>query len=333
MIIKKDKKVVVALSGGVDSSVSALLLKKRGFLVEGAFMRLWPKGGNLKAEEKAKKVAETLSIPLHIIDIEEEFKEKVVDSFLTSLENGFTPNPCVICNREIKFGILFEKVKADYLATGHYIKLKKGRLFISKDKDKEQSYFLWKIKKEVLSRLMFPLGDYKKEKVRQIAKKFNLPTAENEESQEICFISKDIYSFLKERVPSSPGEIVDSFGNSVGQHEGLFNYTIGQRKGLNLSNGPYYVFGKNVKENTLIVTKNEKELYKKEFSYSQENFLREVPFPFKAKVKIRYRSSLVSAKVEKGKVTLSLVQRGVTPGQSVVFYRRNELIGGGIITF
>ncbi len=333
MTIKEDKKVVVALSGGVDSSVSALLLKKKGFLVEGAFMRLWPKNNNLKAEEKAKEVAAILNIPLHVVDIEKEFKEKVVNSFLSSMENGFTPNPCVTCNREIKFGILFKKMKADYFATGHYIKLKKGRLFVPKDKNKDQSYFLWKIRKGVLSKLLFPLGDYKKEEVRKIAKKFNLPTAETKESQEICFISENIYSFLKEKIVSFSGEVVDSFGNIVGQHKGLFNYTIGQRKGLSLSNGPYYVLGKNIKENTLIVTKNEKDLYKKEFFYSEENFLREIPLPFKANVKIRYRSNLVGAVIEDGKVILSSLQRGITPGQSVVFYKKNELIGGGIITF
>ncbi len=334
MIIKKGKTVVVALSGGVDSSVAVALLKEQGFSVIGVFMRFCSEevssGGT-----KANEVAKALNIPFYVLDVRNEFKKKVIDSFLSSLKKGVTPNPCVICNREIKFGILFKKLgdyKADYLATGHYVKLKEGKLFIAKDKNKDQSYFLWRIKKEWLDKLTFPLGDYEKKETRKIAKKFKLSTLEEKESQEICFIPDDISSFLKRNFPDSPGKIINTFGEVIGEHNGLFNYTIGQRKGLGFSGGPYYVLNKDVKKNNLIVTKNEKELSRKELFYAEENFFQDISFPFNGKVKIRYRSNPIDAVVEKEKVVFSHKQRAVTPGQSVVFYKNEELLGGGIIS-
>ena len=334
MIIKKDKTVVVALSGGVDSSVAAALLKEQGFFVVGVFMRFWSEGVS-PGETKAKEVAKILNIPFYILDVRNEFKKKVIDSFLSSLKKGITPNPCVICNREIKFGVLFKKLddyKANYLATGHYVKLKEGKLSIAKDRGKDQSYFLWRIKKEWFDKLIFPLGDYEKKETRKIAKKLQLSTAEEKESQEICFIPDNISSFLKRNFPDSPGKIIDTFGEIIGEHKGLFNYTIAQRKGLGFSGGPYYVIGKDIKKNNLIVTENEGELSEKELFYTEENFFQDISFPFKAKVKIRYRSDPVDAVVEKGKVIFSRKQRAVTPGQSVVFYRNKELLGGGIIS-
>jgi tRNA-uridine 2-sulfurtransferase len=335
MIIKRDKKVVVALSGGVDSSVSALLLKKKGFSVVGVFMRLWKDNKNLSSgEERAKKVCEILDIPFYVVNFEEEFKKRVVDYFLFSLKHGETPNPCVVCNREIKFGMLFEELgkhNADYLSTGHYVRVKRGRILKGKDKEKDQSYFLWGLKKELLPRLIFPLGDYKKEKVKRIAGKLNLPTAEAEESQEICFISETINSFLKEMIPDSPGKITDSKGTILGKHDGLFYHTIGQRKGLGFPGGPYYVLEKDIKNNALIVTKSEEELCRKELFYKKPNFFREISFPFRAKVKIRYRSNPINAIIEKERVVFYNKQRAVTPGQSVVFYKREELLGGGVI--
>ncbi len=335
MITKKDKTVVVAISGGVDSSVSATLLKEQGFSVVGVFMRFWSESKSItKGEERANEVAKNLNIPFYVLDVRDEFKERVVDSFLFSLKEGVTPNPCVVCNREIKFRILLEKLsdyKADYLATGHYVKLKEGKFFTAKDKNKDQSYFLWRIKKEWLDKLIFPLGNYKKEETRKIAKKFKLPTAEAKESQEICFIPDDIPSFLKRNFLSSPGKVINTFGEIIGEHNGLFNYTIGQRKGLGLSGGPYYILNKDIKNNNLIVTKDEEELSKKELFYTEENFFQDISFPFKAKVKIRYKSNSTDAVIEKGKVIFSQKQRAITPGQSVVFYKNEELLGGGII--
>jgi tRNA-uridine 2-sulfurtransferase len=334
MIIKKNKKVLVALSGGVDSSVSAMLLKKQGFSVIGVFLHLWKEERSSEGEERAKKVAETLNIPFYIFDFQEEFKKKVVDSFLFSLKSGNTPNPCVVCNREIKFGMLLEKLKdynADYLSTGHYAKIKEGRLLKGEDENKDQSYFLWGLKREWLKKLIFPLGYYKKEEVREIAKKHNLPTAETKESQETCFIPDNFNSFLKRNISNFPGKIVDERGNIIGEHQGLFYYTLGQRKGLGFSGGPYYVLEKKLKKNILVVTRNKDKISKKELSYTSNNFFREVVFPFKAKVKIRYRGEFTDAVVDKGKVFFHLAQRAVTPGQSVVFYKEEEVLGGGII--
>lgn len=333
MIISKDKTVVVALSGGVDSSVAAKLLKEQGFSVIGVFMRFWSEK-TFSGEEKASEVAKTLNIPFYALDVQNEFKEKIVSSFFSSLKQGVTPNPCVICNREIKFKVLLEKLsyyKADYLATGHYVRLKEGRIFIAKDKNKDQTYFLWRIKKEWLDRLMFPLGNYEKTETKKIAKKFKLPTAKEKESQEICFISDSTSTFLKRNLPAFPGKIINTSGEVIGEHEGLFNYTIGQRKGIGFPGGPYYVLSKDVEKNNLIVTKNEEELLKKELFYTEENFFQKISFPFKAEVKIRYRSEPVDAVVEKGKVVFSSKQRAITPGQSVVFYRNEELLGGAII--
>jgi tRNA-uridine 2-sulfurtransferase len=332
MIIKKDKTVVVALSGGVDSSVAAALLKESGFSVIGIFLRLLDDSS--LGEEKASEVAKTLDIPFYALDVQGEFKKRVIDHFLLSLKKGVTPNPCVICNQEIKFKILLEKLddyNADYLATGHYVKLKEEKLLIAEDKNKDQSYFLWRLKKEWLNRLIFPLGDYKKEEVRKIAKKLKLSTAKEKESQEVCFIPDNIYSFLRRNFSNSSGRIINTSGEVIGEHNGLFNYTIGQRKGLGFSGGPYYVLNKDIKENNLIVTKNEEELLKKELSYGEKNFFQDISFPFRTKVKIRYRSNPVSAVVEEGKVVFPKEQRAITPGQSVVFYKNKELLGGGII--
>jgi tRNA-uridine 2-sulfurtransferase len=331
-MITKNKTVVVALSGGIDSSVSAVLLKEKGFFVSGIFLRLLEE--SFLEEEKARKVAKELDIPFYVLDVQKEFKKKVIDSFLSSLERGITPNPCVVCNREIKFQVLLKRLSeynADYLATGHYVKLREGKLFVAKDKGKDQSYFLWKIKKEWFDKLIFPLGDYKKDETRKIAKKLNLSTVKEKESQEICFIKDDISSFLKRNFPDSPGKVINTFGEVIGKHTGLFNYTVGQRKGLGFSGGPYYVLGKDTKKNNLIITKDEEELSGKELFYEKENFFQDISFPFKAKVKIRYRSNPVNAVVEKGKVTFSRKQRAITPGQSVVFYKNEELLGGGII--
>ncbi len=331
---KRRTKVIVALSGGVDSSVAAALLKEQGFFVEGVFMRLRGEKIDSVVEERARAVCEKLGISFHVLKLEKEFKEKVIDSFLSVIKKGETPNPCVICNREIKFQSLSNRLEvfsADYFATGHYVLSENGKILRGKDKSKDQSYFLWKMKKEWIEKAIFPLGNYGKKEVRLIAKKYNLPTTSVSESQEICFVERDIYDFLERHLSSSPGKIIDTKGNLLGEHNGLAYYTIGQRKKIGLAGGPYYVLEKNSQKNELIVTRNEKDLFKKEIFLDDVNLLREVSFPLKVRAKIRYRGSLRSGILQKEKITFLSPQRAVTPGQSAVFYNGEELIGGGII--
>ena len=347
--MKGNKTVAVGLSGGIDSSVAAYLLKEEGFSVVGVFMRFWSETGenkccSTKGEERARRVAEKLGIPFYVINLEEEFKKKIVDSFLFDLKKGETPNPCALCNREIKFKVLIEKLaayKADYAATGHYVKLLSPNLSSGRtaympapaeDKQKDQSYFLWNLKKEWLNKLLFPLGGYKKEEVREIARRLKLPTVDVKESQEICFIPDNMVSFLKRNIGEFSGKIIDMSGEKLGEHKGLFYYTIGQRKGLNLSGGPYYVVEKRKKDNILVVTRKKEDLLRKELAFGNENFFKELSFPFNAKVKIRYGGKEEKALVKKEKVIFSSSQEAVTPGQAVVFYKGEELIGGGVIT-
>jgi tRNA-specific 2-thiouridylase len=332
----KKEKVLIALSGGVDSAVAAVLLQEKGFLVEGIFLDFFGKRKK-EATKKAQMVAKKIGIVLHIINVKEKFNNEVIKPFLLELKKGKTPNPCVFCNKKIKFKILMETkklYKANYIATGHYAKISKDKklLLTAKDKNKDQTYFLWDIKKEWLKNIIFPLGEYKsKEEVRKIAKKLGIPVKENEDSQEICFAGDDINAFLEKNIAKSVGTIKNKEGKIIGKHNGLFYYTIGQRKGLGLPLGPYYVSEKNVKKNVLVVTKDEKELFQKELFYKNPNFFEKIVFPKKIKVKIRYRSKAIEAIIKKDKIIFSSPQRAVTPGQSVVFYEKEKLLGGGII--
>lgn len=334
------------MSGGVDSSVSAALLKKEGYDITGVFMKLCS-GFD---EKQAQKVAKKLGIPFYVFNFEKEFKKKVVDYFLRVNKLGLTPNPCVVCNKEIKFGLLLEKalvLGADYIATGHYARLQHERLLKARDKNKDQTYFLWRLNQKILKRVLFPVGDYTKTEVRKLAKKFRLPTANATESQEICFIQTTINDFLRKHLKSKPGKIVDPGGNILGEHQGLCFYTIGQRKGIKLPGGPFYVLDKDLKKNLLIVSKNEKDynppttwqgktyysLYKKELIAKEINWIsgKAPKLPLKVMAKIRYRHEPTLAIVNKGKIVFPKPQRAVTPGQSVVFYKGQELLGGGII--
>ena len=340
---KKNPKVVVAMSGGVDSSVAAALLKRAGFNVVGIFMKFWHEREgeenrccSSESENKARAVAAKLGIPFYVFNLKKEFKKRIVDQFLKEHRAGRTPNPCVVCNREIKFGFLLEKVSvlnADYLATGHYAKVKNDKLFEAKDKNKDQSYFLWGIGFKQLKRVIFPIGNYSKNETRNLAKKFKLPTAASLESQEICFVQGKVSDFLAKYIKPKPGSILEKNMNKIGQHQGLFFYTIGQRKGIGLSQGPYWVLRKDFKKNALIVTKKEKDLLCKELVFKKANWLSGKPpkFPLKIKAKIRYNSKLASATLLSGKVVFEKPQRAVTPGQSVVFYKNKELLGGGFI--
>jgi len=364
---KRKNKVVVAMSGGVDSSVAATILKRAGFNVIGVFMKFWSESEKNRligvwnkccspeAEKRARKVAEKLKIPFYVFNFEKEFKRRIVDQFLKRHKEGITPNPCVVCNKEIKFGLLLEKalkLNAEFVATGHYVRkeeVKSQKLRVTsykvlrgKDREKDQSYFLWQLNQKQLKHILFPIGQYMKEEVRNLAKEFKLPIFKSlniPESQEICFIKTTIDDFLKKYLKKKRGKIVDINGKILGQHPGLWFYTIGQRKRIGLPGGPYYVLDKDFKNNFLIVTKNEKDLYKKELICKNVNWIsgKKPKLPLKAKVKIRYRHKGVVAKIypytrdTTYKVRFQKSQCAPTPGQSVVFYRGQELLGGGII--
>ncbi len=317
--------------------MAAMILKKEGYSLIGVFMRFWSEDGanrccDTSSEERARIVARTLDIPFYVIDMREEFKRKIVDPFISESLKGVTPNPCVYCNKEIKFGSLFQKLTAlsvDSIATGHYVLKKEGKLFAAKDKNKDQSYFLWKLNKKQIERSLFPIGGYQKSEVREMARQMSFPTKDTPDSQELCFVGEGVGGFLKRRTPHSSGDILDKEGNILGKHEGAFMYTIGQRKGIGLSGGPYYVVGK--KGESVIVTKDEKDLYRKEVPLKEINIIGEVSFPEEVRASVRYTSPVSKAILEERKLTFENSQRAVCPGQSAVFYKNEELIGGGVI--
>ncbi|MDD5012895.1 MAG: tRNA 2-thiouridine(34) synthase MnmA [Candidatus Pacebacteria bacterium] len=323
-------KVVLAMSGGIDSAMAASILKDQGFEVIGVFMRL---NNPTEQLEKAKKIAKALNIDLKVIDVRKEFKKLIIDYFLEQLKKGNTPNPCVMCNELIKFELFIKKTKKfkpDFIATGHYARIKNNRIFKAKDESKDQTYFLWRIKN--LDKVLFPLGDSLKEDLIKQAKNKKLPVFPYKESQEICFISGTTNEFLKKKLKFIKGDIVDEKGKILGEHNGLFFYTIGQRKGIGLSGGPYYVIKKDFKKNRLIVSSNEKLLLNKEVKLKDIKWINKQGLPLKIKAKIRYGQKEVEAILSKNKVLkFKSPQRAITPGQSAVFYKGKELIGGGII--
>ncbi|MFC1595008.1 tRNA 2-thiouridine(34) synthase MnmA [Patescibacteria group bacterium] len=343
-ITPKNKKVFVAMSGGVDSSVAAALLKERGYDIIGVFMQGWPHPMatcSWKTERRdAMAAAAVLDIPFLTFDFSNEYYESVVKYTLNEYAAGRTPNPDVMCNKYIKFGFFLKKaleLEADYIATGHYVRMDQNlKLSIAKDKNKDQSYFLWTLKQEQLKYCIFPIGDYEKSEVRKLAHKYKLPTADKKDSQGVCFIGQlDMADFLREFIPKKKGNIVTSSGKKVGGHDGLYFYTIGQRHGMDIGGGgPYFIADKNFDTNTLIVAENENDpiLFKKELQFTDANWLHAVEFPFECEARIRYRQPLQKCRVEKNKVVFEEPQRAIAPGQSVVFYRRNELLGGGIIS-
>jgi tRNA-specific 2-thiouridylase len=360
----KNKKVAVAVSGGVDSTVSAKLLQDQGYDVFGIHMYLGFE--NKVAEKAAKDVCDFLGIDLVVEDISDTFKKEVIDYFVDSYKQGLTPNPCVKCNKAIKFNVLLNTAKkhgADFLATGHYLQKKYSKyyiihilykylvqyfnfkkeykLFISKDTLKDQTYFLYNLNQKILNQIIFPVGNYKKTKIKKIAKEANLPNLK-QESQDICFLSGDHNIFLKEHLEENPGPIKKLNGEEIGQHNGLYFYTIGQRRGIDIGgSGPYYVAKLDYKNNTLYVVNewNHEILYKKELIAKKVNFLKDSApsLPYSCQAVIRYGHAPVECKVfknEKGegyKVVFKEKQRAVTVGQSIVFYQGRELIGGGVI--
>ena len=340
------KRVLLGLSGGVDSSVSALLLQKQGYEVVGATMILFEDPNSevgclsSNAVNDAKKVCEKLNIEHHIINLKDEFKKYVIDNFIDSYKQGLTPNPCVECNKYLKFGALYEKAKelnCDYIATGHYANIKDGKLVKSKEEHKDQTYFLYGIKKEILDKIIFPLADFSsKEEIRKIAEENDLIVARKKDSQEICFIPNDDYkSYLKNNnVKNNPGNFILN-GEIIGKHKGIANYTIGQRKGLGISyKEPLYVVNIDTNNNQVILGR-EKDLYNDKLVAKNVNILVD-ELPNKVTAKIRYRATAEKATLNKidentYEVIFDKPVKSITKGQSVVFYDDNICLGGGII--
>ena len=337
----RGKKVLVGMSGGVDSSVSAFLLKNEGYAVSGVFMRLFNSKKFLNSEKTARGVAKELGVPFFVFDLSKEFKKIIIEYFLDSYASGITPNPCVLCNKEIKFGLLLKKamsLKFDYLATGHYVrkyeKWRERKLFKAKDKTKDQSYFLWRLGRKELKRILFPVGDLTKKRVKEIAKENGFLKKVGKESEDICFLEKNIVEFLSKYLKAKVGDIINEKGDKVGKHSGLITYTIGQRKNIRVSgSAAYYVKRLDIKKNILFVTSNEKDLYAKKLKAENINWISEKPkFPIKVLAKLRYGHKGANAIVNGNMVKFLRAQRAITPGQSVVFYKANELLGGGIIS-
>lgn len=353
MEIVKNKKVIVAMSGGVDSSVTAYLLRDKGAEVIGVYYRL--NEGSQSSENAARKVCEQLGIKFYPINLSAKFRSKIIDYFLNEYKEGATPNPCVKCNRTIKFKELLRlknELRADFVATGHYIKKQKStgkkavyKLSRGQDKDKDQSYFLYNLKQEQLKYILFPLAVYSKEKVKSIAKKINLPNI-TKESQDICFLVNDgkiieHNEYLKKHIKAKAGGIKTLDGKTVGKHQGLAFYTIGQRRGVDIGGiGPFYVASKDYKTNTLFVVNdaNDPALYSRNFKIENLNWIsgRSPKTPFKCLVQIRYRQQAVNCSISGKKagnwqIELEKPERAITQGQSAVFYQGKELLGGGII--
>jgi tRNA-uridine 2-sulfurtransferase len=347
------KKVLVAMSGGVDSSVAAYLLKAEGYDVTGVTMCLGitedegkkPKCCGPKGIEDAKKVCLKLDIPHHVFDFSKHLEESVIDRFVSQYASGKTPNPCVDCNKSLKFGALLDKALSlgfQFLATGHYAKIEKKKkayfLKRGRDRKKDQSYFLYAVKKDALKSILFPLAGLTKDKVRDIARKITLPVSEKSESQDLCFIRDGNYhDFLSGRIKKrvERGPVLDLKNRILGEHKGAFFYTVGQRGGLGIvgHSQPLYVLAVNTEKNQLVVGTKE-DLKAKGLIAGDVNLL-VGRLPKKALAKIRYNHKEAECNIfperEKVKVIFKVPQEAVTPGQSVVFYDKNVILGGGVI--
>lgn len=346
------------MSGGVDSSVAAYLLKEEGYEVIGVTMQVWQddsgfterEGGccSLSAVDDARMVADTLGIPFYVMNFKEVFKEKVIDYFVEEYLEGKTPNPCVACNRYIKFEELLSRAEAlgaDYVATGHYAKIyeKDGRMVLEKadDDTKDQTYALYNLTQEQLRKTLMPCGKYTKKRIREIAKEMDLGVHSKKDSQEICFIDDNDHGrYIYEKRPEKriPGNFVDGSGNVLGQHKGIAYYTIGQRKGLGLSLGrPVFVSGIDKEKNTVVLG-NEEDLMKDTLIANDISLISidSITGPLSVRAKIRYSAKPAECTVypegDKVRVIFKEKQRALTLGQSVVFYDGNLVLGGGTIT-
>ncbi len=337
-------KVAVALSGGVDSAVAAALLKEQGYQVAGLTMHLYASGSK-PAIDAARNITAKLGIPHYVLSLSDEFEQSVISPFCYEYRQGRTPNPCVICNRNLKFGLLLDyarKSGAKYLATGHYAQIEKGekgyRLLKSRDNFKDQSYFLYTLNQEKLSQCLFPVGHLEKGEVTRLAEYFKLPVSTNSESQDICFLKdRDYRKFLKQRLAPNPGPILNQAREWIANHEGIYNYTIGQRHGLNLG-GPdkLYVIRLDYPGNTVVVGPESELLYR----HLKASGLSWISGSFPAEkenitAKIRCRAPEIKVQITQqdsyADVYFSRTVKSVAPGQSIVFYCGDEVLGGGII--
>lgn len=347
------KRVVLGMSGGVDSSVAALLLQKQGYDVIGIFMKNWDDTDEetgictaMKDFEDAKSVADQLGIKIYSVNFESEYWERVFENFLNEYKNGRTPNPDIMCNKEIKFkaflDYVMDKFSPDYIATGHYARIddRNGKKVMLRglDNDKDQSYFLCQIKQEIFDKILFPVGELEKRDVRKIALDNNLATAEKKDSTGICFIGeKNFKEFLSEFIPNQHGNVVTFDGEIVGRHIGLMYYTIGQRKGLGLGGGPWYVAGRNLETRELYVVheKDDEHLLSNKLIAYDMNYFNSCPNEFRATAKFRYRQKDVEVyvkKLENNCIEVSYENySGVAPGQGVVLYDEDVCLGGAII--
>lgn len=348
--------VVVAMSGGVDSSVAAALLVEQGYHVIGMMLRLWSEPGTEDenrcctpdAMALARRMAAKLGVPFYAVDVQERFREVVVQSFIDEYVRGVTPNPCTSCNRQIRWGFLMDRARAfgaDFMATGHYARLRSEgehiHLLRGMDPAKDQSYVLSVLTQEKLKHTLFPIGEYPKPQVRELARQFDLPVADRADSQDLCFLANHDYrGFLARHAPQSvqPGKIVTTTGDVIGEHQGLAFYTIGQRKGLGIAApDPLYVIKKDLQANILVVGP-EADLGQRELNAAEMNWIAGEPpaAPVRVQAKIRYKATEAWAEVTplpEGQVRVCFDQplRDITPGQRVVFYQGEECLGGGTI--
>ena len=349
--MQTQKTVYVGLSGGVDSSVSAALLKEQGYHVVGVYMKNWSRdlpGYPCPWKEDyqdAKRVAVQLGIEFKMFDFEKDYFNLVVQYMLDGFTAGITPNPDIMCNQEIKFKLFLNAALqqgADFIATGHYAQVKNGQLYMAEDANKDQTYFLYRITKQALSKTLFPVGHLTKPQVRVLAKKYKLVTAVKKESMGICFVGKvGIKEFLQQFLPPQPaGDVLNQYNMKIGLHDGAVFYTIGQRHGLNLGGGlPYYVTGKDLSKNQVFVTTDldDQKLWSAEATLSSVHWIDQKPAEdAKVLVRFRHRAALVPAVVhyvgKNANLLLEQPVRALTPGQSAVIYVGNECLGGGVVS-
>jgi tRNA-specific 2-thiouridylase len=345
------KKVYVGMSGGVDSSVTAALLKEQGYDVTGVYMKNWSQDlpGMVcpwkEDYQDAKRVAVQLGIPFKMYDFETEYRDVVVGYMIDEYKAGRTPNPDIMCNQEVKFKLFLQTALADgadMIATGHYARIVDGQLLTGLDPNKDQSYFLCRVTEDALRKSLMPIGEYEKPQVRELARQFGLATAEKKDSQGICFVGKvGIKDFLQQYVQTKPGRIIDQHGVDVGEHDGALFYTIGQRQGLGVGGGlPYYVVGKDMTKNEVYVTTDlqDNRLWHDELTLTDAHWINQPPQPNATyMVRTRYRAALLNLRTiqqlsdSTWHVVLQDEVRALTPGQSAVLYEGDRVVGSGIV--